>query len=298
MPPLGAHMSIAGGYHLAADAAGEHRCETVQLFTKNNNQWAGKPITEEHVRLFKDAVRTHNLRLATAHDSYLINLASPDETLYRKSIDAFTHEIERAEMLGLAYLVMHPGTPTGESSEDEGIARISAALDEAHHRNKGVHVMVLLEVTAGQGRSLGHRFEHLAAIRTRVKEPERLGVCVDTCHIFAAGYPISTPAEYAATFQTFDDVIGLEHLKVFHVNDSKKPLGSRVDRHAHLGQGCIGIEAFRLLVNDPRFAEIPMILETPKEDDEDKPMDPVNLGVLRDLISAKPKKPAAKRRKA
>ena len=298
MPPLGAHMSIAGGYHLAADAAGEHQCETVQLFTKNNNQWAGKPITDEHVRLFKDAVRTHNLRLATAHDSYLINLASPDETLYRKSIDAFVHEIERAEMLGLAYLVMHPGTPTGDSSEEDGLTRIAAALDEAHHRNKGVHVMVLLEATAGQGRSLGHRFEHLRAIRDRVKEPERLGVCVDTCHIFAAGYPISTPAEYAATFQTFDDVIGIEHLKVFHVNDSKKPLGSRVDRHEHLGKGQIGIEAFRLLVNDPRFAEIPMILETPKEDDDDKPMDPVNLGILRDLIAAAPKKPAGKRRKS
>ena len=299
MPPFGAHMSIAGGYHLAADAAGEHQCETVQLFTKNNNQWAGKPITEEDVRLFKDAVRTHNLRLATAHDSYLINLASPDETLYRRSIDAFVHEIERAEMLGLAYLVMHPGTPTGDIGEEAGLTRIAAALDEAHHRNKGVQVMVLLEATAGQGRSLGHRFEHLKAIRDRVKEPERLGVCVDTCHIFAAGYPISTPADYAATFQQFDDVVGIEHLKVFHVNDSKKPLGSRVDRHEHLGKGCIGIEAFRMLVNDPRFAEIPMILETPKEDDADKPMDPVNLGVLRDLMRAaeKPAEPKKKPRK-
>ena len=153
--------------------------------------------------------------------------------------------------------------------------------------------MVLLETTAGQGKSLGHRFEHLAAIREQVREPERVGVCLDTCHIVAAGYPISTEADYRATFQAFDNIVGLKHLKMFHVNDSKKPLGSRVDRHAHLGQGCLGLEAFRLLVNDRRFAKHPMILETAKEDEEDRPMDPVNLDVLRGLV--KPRKSSKKR---
>jgi deoxyribonuclease-4 len=280
MPLFGAHMSIAGGYYHAADISGEYDCRTVQLFTKNNNQWAGKPLSEEDIRLFKESIKKHKLKLPTAHDSYLINLASPEDFLYRRSIDAFAQEIERAEALGLAYLVMHPGTPT-DGLEDEGLTRIAKGLDETLHRCAGCRVVVLVEATAGQGKSLGHRFEHLKTLRERVREPERVGVCVDTCHIFAAGYPLWPEAEYRATFQKFDDIVGLEHLKVFHVNDSKKPLGSRVDRHEHIGKGCIGPDAFRLLVNDKRFAKVPMILETPKEDENDKPMDPVNLGVLR-----------------
>lgn len=288
MPLFGAHMSIAGGYHLAAEKAGELECGTVQLFTKNNNQWAGKALTEEDVRLFKEAIKTHKLVKPTAHDSYLINLASPDEALRRKSIDAFIHEMERAEALGLDYLVLHPGTPT-DGDETLGLARIAAALNETLSRCAGYRVMPLLETTAGQGRSLGHRFEHLARIREQLTAPERVGICLDTCHVFAAGYPLSPKPAYTATFQEFDAVIGIEHLKAFHVNDSKKPLGSRVDRHEHVGKGCLGIEPFQLLVNDPRFAKHPMFLETPKEGDNDEEMDPINLGALRGLLKAKGK---------
>ncbi len=288
MPQFGAHMSIAGGYHLAAETAGRFACQTVQLFTKNNNQWSGKAISEEDIRLFKDAMHTHNLSKATAHDSYLINLASPDDELRLKSLDALTIEMERAEALGIDYLVMHPGTPT-DGDDAAGIARIAQAFDEVFRRCPGYRVMPLLETTAGQGRSLGHRFEHLAKIRETVSAPERLGVCLDTCHVFAAGYPLAPEANYRATFEEFDAVIGIEHLKAFHLNDSKKPQGSRVDRHEHVGKGCLGLEPFRLLVNDPRFAEHPMFLETPKEDDDGNEMDPVNLDVLRGLLKKKPR---------
>lgn len=288
MPLFGAHMSIAGGYHLAAETAGRFACSTVQLFTKNNNQWSGKALTDEDVRLFKNAMKAHNLSKATAHDSYLINLASPDDVLRQKSIDAFAIEMERAEALGIDYLVLHPGTPT-DGDDNAGLKRIADALDDVLRRCPGFSVMPLLETTAGQGRSLGHRFEHLAHIRAAVQAPERLGICLDTCHVFAAGYPLAPHEAYRATFQEFDEVIGIEHLKAFHINDSKKPLGSRVDRHEHLGKGCLGLEPFRSLVNDPRFANHPMFLETPKEGENDEEMDPINLGVLRNLIE-KPKR--------
>ena len=288
MPLFGAHMSIAGGYHLAAQTAGRFTCQTVQLFTKNNNQWSGKAIGEEDIRLFKDAMRTHNLSKATAHVSYLINLASPDDVLRLKSLDAMSIEMERAEALGIDYLVMHPGTPT-DGDETAGISRIASAFDEVFRRCSGYRVLPLLETTAGQGRSLGHRFEHLAKIRAMVSAPERLGVCLDTCHVFAAGYSLSPEADYRATFDEFDAVIGIEHLKAFHLNDSKKPQGSRVDRHEHLGKGCLGLEPFRSLVNDTRFADHPMFLETAKEDDAGNEMDPVNLDVLRGLLKKKPR---------
>jgi len=284
MPLFGAHMSIAGGLEKSIQAAVSLRCGTVQLFTKNSNQWAGKPLTDSDIRRFREACVASGLKFLTAHDSYLINLATPGEELYRKSIDAFTEEIERAEALGLDYLVTHPGAHTG-SGEEAGILRISAALDEAHRRCPGFRVQVLLETTAGQGTTLGHRFEHLAAIRERVAEPERLGVCLDTCHVYAAGFDLTTPSEFEACFQHFDDCLGLALLKVFHINDSLKPLGSRVDRHAGLGLGHIGLEAFRRLINDPRFQDRPMILETPKEGDDDEPMDPINLGILRGLLA-------------
>lgn len=286
MSLLGAHMSIAGGYHLAAEKAGSYRCGTVQVFTKNNNQWAGKPLTDEDVRLFKDAVREHQLLKTSAHDSYLINLGSPDDGLREKSLDAFVHEIERAEALGLDYLVFHPGAAT-DGDESAGLARIAASVNVALQRTKGARVMPLLETTAGQGTSLGHRFEHLARIRELLKSPERVGVCMDTCHVFAAGYPLAPAAKYRATFQEFDDIVGIEWLKAFHINDSKKPFGSRVDRHEHVGKGCLELEPFRLLLNDRRFRDHPMLLETPKENDAGKDMDPVNLAVLRKLLAGK-----------
>jgi len=290
MPLFGAHMSIAGGYFKAADAAAKFGMESVQVFTKNNNQWAGKPLTDEDIRLFKDALRAHQLSRPTAHDSYLINLASPDDALRTRSLDAFAVEMERAEALGIEYLVMHPGTPT-DGDEDLGLKRIAAAFDEIFRRCPGFQVMPLLETTAGQGRSLGHRFEHLARIRELSAAPERLGICLDTCHVFAAGYALAPKPAYTATFQEFDDVIGIEHLKAFHLNDSKKPFGSRVDRHEHIGQGCLGAEPFRLLVNDSRFTKHPMFLETPKEGDNDEEMDAVNLATLRGMVTKKRKSP-------
>jgi deoxyribonuclease-4 len=277
-------MSIAGGCHNALLAAQAHDCETVQLFTKSSNQWAARKLSDDDVKTFRQTLQRSGLRCPTAHDSYLINLASPVDTLYRRSIEAFVIELERAERLGLHYLVTHPGAHV-DSGEEAGLARVAQALDEVHARCPGFQVQVLLETTAGQGSTLGHRFEHLARILELVHAPERLGVCLDTCHVFAAGYALAPAAEYQATMTAFDRIIGLKRLRVFHVNDSLKPFGSRVDRHAHIGQGCLGLEPFRLLVNDPRFRKHPMILETPKEGPDGTDLDNVNLNVLRGLVA-------------
>jgi deoxyribonuclease IV len=304
-------MSIAGGLHNALLAARAHGMETVQLFvsppkvwpvmpapppaggtafrsgkllTKNSNQWDAKEFTDDDVRTFRRALRQTKLRFPMAHDSYLINLASPDDALFRRSVEAFVVEVQRAERLGLRYLVTHPGAHMG-SGEEAGLARVAQGLGEVHRRCPGFRVQVLLETTAGQGTSLGHRFEHLARILELVAEPDRLGVCLDTCHVFAAGYALAPEAEYRATFKEFDRVIGLSRLRAFHLNDSKKPHGSRVDRHEHVGRGHLGLEPFRLLVNDPRFRARPMVLETPKEGPDGEDMDAVNLGVLRGLVS-------------
>jgi deoxyribonuclease-4 len=285
MPLLGAHMSIAGGHHHAVEAALKYNCETVQLFTKNSNQWKTKILCQEDVRTFRSALRDSKLQWPMAHDSYLINLASPDDVLYRRSIDALTIEVERAEQLGLSYLIMHPGSPL-DSGEEAGLTRIAAGLDDVHHRCSGYSVQILLEGTAGQGSCLGHRFEHLASILERVKTPERLGICLDTCHVFAAGYPLAPATEYEGTMQQFDDIVGLEWIRAFHLNDSQKPLGSRVDRHAHIGKGCLGLEPFRLLLNDRRFRNHPIVLETPKEAGKRQDMDRRNLRVLRGLIDS------------
>jgi deoxyribonuclease-4 len=279
-------MSVAGGCHNALLAARDHGCETVQLFTKNSNQWAARDFTEEEVALFQQTLKETRLRYPTAHDSYLINLASPDEGLYRKSVEAFVVEVKRAERLGLSYLVMHPGAHM-ESGEDAGLARVAAALNEVHRRCPKFNVKVLLETTAGQGTTLGWRFEHLARILETVADADRLGVCLDTCHVFAAGYALAPEKAYKATIREFDKVVGLKRLRVFHVNDSLKPLGSRVDRHAHIGRGELGLEPFRLLVNDRRFRDRPMLLETPKEEGDDKDMDTVNLRMLRGLVGSK-----------
>jgi deoxyribonuclease IV len=285
MPLFGAHMSIAGGYHNAVLAALKFGCPAVQLFTKNSNQWQGKELTDDDVKSFRRAAREAGIRSALAHDSYLINLASPDTTLFRRSVEAFVVEMQRAERLGLHYLVTHPGSPCDENA-DAGLRRVALALDEAHARCPGFRVRVLLETTAGQGYTLGHRFEHLARILELVRDPDHLGVCFDTCHVFAAGYALAPGKEYRSTMREFDRVIGLKRLRAFHVNDSLKPQGSRVDRHAHIGRGCLGLEPFRLLVNDRRFRNRPMVLETPKEDGDNEEMDAVNLRALRDLVAA------------
>lgn len=283
MPFFGCHKSIAGGYRKAIERAVEDDCDTVQLFTKSNMQWRAKPILPEEAAAFRATLRRSGLHFPMAHDCYLINLASPDETLYRRSLDAFAEELARADLLGLDYLVTHPGAAT-DGDEAAGLRRVARALNEVHQRLPDAGAVILLETTAGQGLGLGHRFEHLADILDHLRQPERVGVCLDTCHVFAAGYPLAPDADYRRTFHTFDRIVGLDKLKAFHVNDSARPLGSRVDRHAHIGQGCLGLEPFRLLANDRRFRQHPMILETPKTDRRGKDMDPVNLQTLRDLV--------------
>jgi deoxyribonuclease IV len=277
---VGAHMSIAGGMHKAFERGKEVRCKTIQIFLKSSNQWKAKPLTEEDRMLFQKAQSSSRIFPVIAHDSYLINLASPDRNLNRKSLDAFIEEMRRANFLGVPFINLHPGAHRG-TGISEGIARVAAALREALNTVEPP-VALLLENTAGQGSSLGSRFEELAAIMEKINIPGRVGVCLDTCHAFATGYELRTEEGYGRTMQEFDRLIGLKKLLAFHVNDSKKDLGSRVDRHFHIGKGCIGLSAFRFLVNDRRFEKIPKILETPKGtgNREDKR----NLATLRSLV--------------
>ncbi len=292
MPLFGSHLSIAGGYYKAVDTAAELGLQTVQLFTKNNNQWAGKPLSDDDVRLFREALQRTGVQRPCAHDSYLINLASPDDVLWKKSVDALVIELERAESLGLEGVVMHPGSFVS-SSEEEGQRRIIEGLNEAHHRTAGIRCQYWLETTAGQGSNLGHRFEQIGYLLENVRNPERLGVCVDSCHIFAAGYPLETKDEYAATMDEFDRHIGVNLIRAWHLNDSKKPLGSRVDRHEHIGEGFLGLEPFRHIVNDIRFADTPMYMETEKGERDGVDLDAINLATLNSLIA----KPAKKKKR-
>jgi deoxyribonuclease IV len=282
---LGAHQSIAGGSFRAVELAHQYGCDCVQLFTKNNNQWRAKELTDEDADKFQSALARLGVGYPIAHDSYLINLASPDEALWTKSVDALAIELLRAEKLTIPYVVAHPGAYT-DSSEARGIERIIEALDTIHRQTAGIKARVLLENTAGQGTSLGWRFEHLGQILGGVAERERVGVCIDTCHMLAAGYPLAAREQYEATIAELDRAVGLEHVKAIHLNDSKQPLGSRVDRHEHIGRGKLGIESFRHLLNDRRFRDTPMYLETPKEVLDGEEMDVVNLRVLRELVAA------------
>lgn len=285
MPLLGAHMSIAGGYYRAVESAAELGMNVVQLFTKNNNQWRAKPITDEDVARFQNALAASGVGRPLSHSSYLINLAAPDQELWKKSIDAFIDEMRRAEALGVPYVVLHPGAFTS-SDEDAGLRAVVRALDEVHCQTRDIATQCLLETTAGQGTCLGCSFEQLATILNGVQESDRLGVCVDTCHVFAAGYPLSCDNDYAKTFSEFDRVIGLGRIKAFHLNDSKRELGSRVDRHEHIGHGQLGLKAFQLLLNDPRFRQVPMYLETPKGEHQGRPWDAINLETLRGLVTS------------
>ncbi len=279
-------MSIAGGHDRAVRAAASFGFQSVQLFTKNNNQWNAPALTEARVAAFRASLDETGVADPVAHNSYLINLASPNDALWKQSIDAMTVEVERCDALGITDLVAHPGAHTG-SGEEAGLQRVARGLDEVHRRTAGTPVRIDLETTAGQGSCLGHQFEHLGAILGAVKEPERLGVCVDTCHIFAAGYSFGTAKEYDVTMDELDRAVGLKKVRVWHLNDSLREHGSRVDRHAGIGRGYIGAEPFRHILNDPRLAGIPMILETPKGTDEDsgEGLDAINLRVLQALLA-------------
>jgi deoxyribonuclease-4 len=275
-------MSIAGGCEKAVWAASKIGFQTVQLFTKNNNQWNAPSLTDAQCASFRQALAETGVANPVAHTSYLINLASPDATLWKRSIDAMTIEVERCQALGIGDLVVHPGAHMG-AGEEKGLARVAKALDTIHKRTHGASVTIDLETTAGQGTCLGHRFEHLSGILSRVKAPERLAVCVDTCHIFAAGYSLGTKDEYDETLGSLERIVGLGLVRVWHLNDSRGACGSRLDRHAGIGRGLLGLGAFRNLVNDSRFFTIPMILETPKGIEEGEELDTLNLRALRRL---------------
>lgn len=282
-PCFGAHMSIAGGLHHAFFAGQAVGCDCLQVFVRNQRQWKAPPLTEEAIREWKRAGRSTGLRPVVAHDSYLINLASPDAAARQRSIDAFLDELTRCEALGIRYLVAHPGAHMGEG-EPAGLRRIAAAFDTIHKAAAGFKVRTLLETTAGQGTTLGYRFEHLADILAGVAAPERINICFDTCHVFAAGYDFRRPDHYDEMMATFQRLVGTRRIKCFHVNDSKRECGSRVDRHDHIGQGKLGHAAFRNLLRDPRFARVPKILETAKGPDEKgREHDAVNLARLRRL---------------
>jgi deoxyribonuclease-4 len=285
-------MSIAGGLPRAVDRAEASRCEALQIFTKSAGQWRARELPPAEIARFRERVEETGIRPVVAHNSYLINLAAAAPALRAQSIAALGEELDRAELLGLDGLIMHPGSST-TGTEEEGLRLIGEALAQLLAARPGAHTKVLLEHTAGQGTNLGHRFEHLAAILERLDGSPRVGICLDTCHLLTAGYDLCTEHGYADTFREFDRTVGLDRIKVFHLNDSKKPCGSRVDRHEHIGKGCLGLEPFRRLLNDPRFSTLPMLLETPKlETAESKrrsdvdPWDARNLRTLRKLIRA------------
>ena len=280
---LGAHMSIAGGVSQALDRASSIGSNAVQIFTKNNRQWQGPPVDEVDVVRWQQEMPAQAVDYAVSHASYLINLATPKDPLWQKSIAAHADEIRRAHAYGVPHVVLHPGAHTG-SGEEAGIARIAAGLNQVHAATPAcTETLTLLELMAGQGTTIGYCFSHLRQIIEQVEAPARVGVCVDTCHAFAAGYDLAHAAGYEAMMEELDKEIGLATVKCWHFNDSKGALGSRVDRHVHIGQGAIGNEGFRLILNDSRWAGIAMLLETPKDDDLKD--DVLNLARLCELVA-------------
>jgi deoxyribonuclease-4 len=280
-PLLGAHVSISGGVVKAPARAAGLRMSAFQIFTKNSNQWAGKPITPQDAAAFRDAVGRGGFERVIAHTDYLINPASANNATAARSVESLTREIERCRSLGIDMLVMHPGSHGGTGVR-EGIGKLAAALGDVLADTE--HVTVLLETTAGQGNGIGDSFEQLAEIIEQAGAAGRLGVCYDTCHTFAAGYDIRTPETYGRTMETFDRVIGKQRLRAFHLNDSRKGLGSRVDRHQHIGWGELGLGPFELIMNDDGFRDVPKIIETPKEGDPEM-YDRINLDTLLGLVN-------------
>jgi len=275
-------MSIAGGLHLALERGREVGCGAVQIFLKNQRQWAAKPLAADEVRAFGAARRATAIRHVFAHSSYLINLGNPNAALWSQAVDAFTDELERAEALGLSCVVIHPGSHMGTGIE-AGIGRVTAALDESLARTAGFRVKIALENTAGAGNTIGRTFGELAALLERAARPERIGVCLDTCHLFAAGYDLRTEAGYRRAMAECEATVGRRRVLAFHLNDAKAPLGSGLDRHEHIGQGFLRLAPFRLLLNDQGFAGVPKVLETPKA--PEPTADLRNLAALRRLRS-------------
>ncbi|HET9418513.1 MAG TPA: deoxyribonuclease IV [Chthoniobacterales bacterium] len=282
---LGAHMSIAGGVHMAIERACSIQCTAMQMFVKNNMQWFARPLTREEIRAFCNHVQRGELLSIFAHANYLINLAATNPQFHANSLRALAEELTRSNQLELPFLVLHPGAHLG-AGEEAGLEKIIASIDAAFRVLPKVKTKIALETTAGQGSCLGHTFEQIAYVIDNVRQPERLCVCLDTAHVFAAGYDISSEPAVRKMFREFDRTIGLNRLAAIHVNDSKAPRGSRVDRHEHIGKGKIGLNAFRAILRDCRFAKIPKVLETPKE--KDLRQDIENLKTLRGLIEIKP----------
>ncbi len=284
-------MSVAGGLPLAIARAHLHRCDTLQIFTKNASQWRARPLATAEIDAFKQAAHDTHISPIVAHASYLINLATTNAAIRTQSIAALGEEVDRAEALGLLGVVLHPGARISAPAAD-AISLIVEALTQVLSARTSGKTMILLEHTAGQGSTMGSTFEEIAAMLDGTKLAARMGVCLDTCHLLASGYDLCSEAGYRSTFESFERLIGLERLKVFHVNDSKKPCMSRVDRHEHIGKGCIGLEPFKRLLNDQRFANLPMILETEKTESRDRgkieidPLDEMNLSTLRRLLNA------------
>jgi deoxyribonuclease-4 len=259
---LGAHVPTAGGIHLAPGHGRDIGATAIQVFTRNQRQWAARPLLAEEAAGFRRAMAGSGVRSVMAHGSYLINLASPDPALSERGREAFRVEMERCHALGIPLLVFHPGAHLGAGAE-AGVRAVARSLDHVLAACRRAQVMPTIELTAGQGSCIGHRFEHLAEMLARVKSPERVGVCLDTCHLYAAGYDIATPRGYERTLEEFDRVVGLGRLRAIHLNDSRKPRGSRVDRHAPIGDGFLGLRTFRRLLADPRLVHVPKVLETP-----------------------------------
>ena len=276
---LGAHVSIAGGVETAPERAKKLTCDCMQIFSKNQQQWKAKPITIEQADLFKQNCRKFGVVETVIHDSYLINLASPDKGLLKQSRETFLDETVRAQHLGVKYLAFHPGSHSG-SGESEGLRKIAESLNWVRSEFGGGDVEFLLENTAGQGSALGYSFDHLAKIISLLDDPKKAGVCLDTCHTYAAGYDLRTKNGYGRTMDLFDEIVGREYLKAAHINDCRSAFGSRVDRHEQIGKGNLGLEGFRNIMNDKRLARIPMNLETPAGDVKYKS----ELKLLRSLI--------------
>jgi len=279
---LGAHTSTQGGVSKAVDLAEKLGFTAMQIFTKNNNRWQANPISDKEVELYKNKISQSKIKSVLAHSSYLINLCAKDTDLRKKSLLSFIEELERCELLDIQYLNFHPGAHGGQGA-DEGIKIIAEAINTAIIKTK--YAGCMLELTAGQGTSIGHSFEELKSIIDLVENKNRVAVCIDTAHAFAAGYDISKKDTYETVIDDFDKIIGLPYLKYFHLNDSKKPLGSRVDRHEHIGKGFIGLDGFKLILNDKRLWRIPKVLETPKGKECLEDLE--NLKVLRSLIAEK-----------